>query len=124
MTATPATSVVKASTPVSPEVTNEIVRLIPDLKGTSLEDGIGILRGATVDKFVEASAEMEQQIHAAQQLAADAQNGQSEADQQAAMKHLQQVQLDQAEKIKAIAAQLQVQISAFEQMKAAVPAAK
>jgi hypothetical protein len=35
------------------------------------------------------------------------------------MKHLQQVQLDQAEKIKAIAAQLQAQISAFEDMKAA-----
>ena len=35
------------------------------------------------------------------------------------MKHLQQVQLDQAEKLKQIAAQLQAQISAFEQMKAA-----
>jgi hypothetical protein len=124
VTTTPATSVVKASAPVSPETTNEIVRLIPDVKGTSLEDGIGILRAATVNKFAEAGAEMEKQIHAAQQQVALAQNGQTEAEQQAAMKHLQQVQLDQAEKVKAIAAQLQAQISAFEQMKAAASPAK
>jgi hypothetical protein len=122
VTATPATPVVKAGAPVSPETTNEILRLIPDVKGTSLEDGIGILRTATVNKFVEASAEMEKQIQVTQQQVADAQNGQTEAEQQAAMKHLQQVELDQAEKVKAVAAQLQVQISTFEQMKAAPPA--
>lgn len=122
--AAPSSPVVKAGPPVSPETTNEILRLIPDVKGTSLEDGIGILRAATVNKFSEAGAEMEKQIQAAQQQAADAQSGRSEAEQQAAMKHLQQVQLDQAEKIKAIAAQLQDQISAFEQMKAAPPATK
>ena len=124
VTATPATSIVKASAPVSPETTNEILRLIPDIKGTSLEDGIGIMRAATVNKFAEASAEMEKQIHTAQEQVAKAQNGQTGAEQQAAMKHLQQVELEQAEKIKAIAAQLQVQISAFEQMKAAVPSVK
>jgi hypothetical protein len=124
VTATPATSVVKASAPISPEVTNEIVHLIPDLNGTSLEDGIGILREAAVSKMNEAGAEMEKQIQVAQQQLADAQNGRSDAEQQAAMKHLQQVQLEQAEKLKAIAAQLQAQISVFEQMKAAPPAAK
>ncbi len=122
VTATPATSVAKASPPVSPETTNEILRLIPDVNGTLLQDGIGILRQATVDKFSEAGAEMEKQIQAAQQQASNAQNGGSEAEQQAAMKHLQQVQLEQAEKLKQIAAQLQAQISAFEQMKAGPPA--
>ena len=119
VTAAPASVVVKASAPVSPEVTNEIVRLIPNINSTSLDDGIATLRGATVNKFIEAGAEMQKQIQAAQQQVADAQNGRSEAEQQAAMKHLQQVQLDQAEKIKAIAARLQAQISTFEQMKAA-----
>jgi hypothetical protein len=123
VTATPSSPVVKASPPVSPETTNEILRLIPDVNGTSLEDGIRILREAAVEKFSEAGAEMEKQIQAAQQQASNAQNGQSEAEQQAAMKHLQQVQLDQAEKLKALAAQLQAQVSAFEQMKAAPPAA-
>jgi len=118
VTATTAGPVVKASPPVSPETTNEILRLIPDVNGTSLEDGIGILRRAAVDKFSEAGAEMQKQIQAAQQQVAAAQTGGSEAEQSAAMKHLQQVQLDQAEKIKAIAARLQVQISTFEQMKA------
>ncbi len=122
--AAPSSSAVKASPPVSPETTNEILRLIPNVNGTSLEDGIGILRQAAVDKFSEAGAEMQKQIQVAQQQVADAQNGRSEAEQQVAMKHLQQVQLDQAEKVKAIATQLQAQISAFEQMKAAPPATK
>ena len=120
---TPASPVVKVSEPVSPEITNEILRLIPDVKGTSLEDGIGILRQTAVDKFSDAGAEMEKQIQAAQQQLNDAQNGRSEAEQRAAVKHLQQVQLEQAEKIKALAAQLKAQISVFEQMKAALPAA-
>ena len=120
--ATPSSPVAKASPPVSPETTNEILRLIPDVNGTSLEDGIRILREAAVDKFSEAGAEMEKQIQAAQQQAVNAQNGLSKAEQQAAMKHLQQVQLEQAEKLKALAAQLQAQVSAFEQMKAAPPA--
>ncbi len=124
VTATPSSPIVKAGPAVSPETTNEILRLIPDINGTSLEDGIGTLRQAAVNKFSEAGAEMEKQIQAAQQQASDAQNSQSEAEQQAAMKHLQKVQLEQAEKIKQIASQLQAQISAFEQMKAAPPAAK
>ncbi len=123
--AAPASSApVKASAPIPPEVTNEIVRLIPNINGTSLDDGIATLRAAAVGKFSEAGAEMEKQIHAAQQQVAAAQNGQSEAEQQAAMKHLQQVELDQAEKVKAIAAQLQVQISLFEQMKTAASTVK
>ena len=69
VTATPSTPIVKASAPVSPETTNEILRLIPDINGTSLEDGIGILRQAAVNKFTEAGAEMEKQIQAAQQQA-------------------------------------------------------
>ena len=123
VTAAPSSPPVKASPRVSPETTNEILHLIPDVSGTSLEDGIRILREAAVDKFSEAGAEMEKQIQAAQQQASNAQNGPSEADKQAAMKHLQQVQLEQAEKLKALAAQLQAQVSAFEQMKAVPPAA-
>jgi hypothetical protein len=122
VTTTPSSPVVKARPPASAETTNEILRLIPDVNGTSLEDGIRILREAAVDKFSQAGAEMEKQIQAAQQQASNAQNGPSEAEQQAAMKHLQQVQLEQAEKLKALAAQLQAQVSAFEQMKAAPPA--
>jgi hypothetical protein len=124
VTATPATSIVKASATVSPEVTNEIVRLIPDLKGTSLEDGTRILREATLKEFTAAGIEMEGKLKVAQQQLSDAQNGQSEAEQQDAMKHLQEVQLEQGEKYKQIAARLQDQLAVFQQMKAAPPAAK
>ena len=119
VTAVPASAVVKAGAPVSPEVTNEIVRLIPDPKGTSLEDGTRILREAAFKEFTTTGAQMEDQIKAAQQKLNEAQNGGSEAEQQAAMKHLQQVQLEQGEKYKQIAARLQVQLAVFGQMKAA-----
>ena len=124
VTATPATSVVKASAPVSPEVTNEVVRLIPDLKGTSLEDGTRILREAALQEFTAAGTEMEDKLQVAQQQLSDAQNGQSEAEQQAAMKHLQEVQLEQGNKYKQIAARLQAELAVFEQMKAAASTAK
>jgi hypothetical protein len=124
VTATPATSVVKASAPVSPEVTNEVVRLIPDLKGTSVEDGTRILREAAFEEFTAAGTETENKLQAAQQQLSDAQNGQSEAEQQAAMKHLQEVQLEQGQKYKQIAARLQAELAVFQQMKAAASAAK
>jgi hypothetical protein len=124
VTATPATSVVKASAPVSPEVTNEVVRLIPDLKGTPLEDGTRLLREAAFEEFTAAGIEMENKLQAAQQQLSDAQNGQSEAEQQAAMKHLQEVQLEQGQKYKQIAARLQAELAVFEQMKAAASTAK
>jgi len=124
VTAMPAPSVVKASAPVSPEVTNEIVRLIPDLKGTSLEDGTRILREAALREFTAAGTEMENKLKVAQQQLSDAQNGQSEAEQQAAMKHLQEIQLEQGQKYKQIAARLQAELAVFQQMKAAASAAK
>jgi len=119
VTAKPPAPVAKSSPPVLPETTNDIRQLIPDIPGTSLEDGLGILRLAAVNKMADAGAEMEKQIQAAQQQLANAQNGRSEAEQQAAMQHLQQAQSDRAAKLKQIADQLQAQISAFEQMKAA-----
>jgi ABC-type uncharacterized transport system len=122
--ATPATSVVKASAPVSPEVTNEIVRLIPDLKGTSLEDGTRILREAALQEFTAAGTETEDKLKVAQQQLSDAQNGHSEAEQQAALKHLQEVQLEQGEKYKQIAARLLAQLAVFQQMKAAASTPK
>jgi hypothetical protein len=118
VTATPAAAAVKARAPVSPEITNAVVRLIPDLQGTSLEDGTRILREAAVNDFAAAGAEMEKQLQQAQQQLADAQSGQSEAAQQGAMKHLQDVQLEQGERYKQIAARLQAELDLFQQIKA------
>jgi hypothetical protein len=102
----------------------EVKRAIPNVASVSVDEGTQILRDAALNDFKAAAGEMEIQVREAQQRLSDAQNSQSEAEQQAAMKHLQQVQLDQADKLKAVATRLQAQISAFEQMKAAPPAAK
>lgn len=113
-----------AAAPVSPEVTNDVIRLIPDPQATSVEDGTRILREAAFKEFTSAGAETEKQIQAAQQRLAEAQNGPSEAEQQAALKHLQEVQLAQGETYKKLAARLQAELTLFEQMKAAAPGSK
>jgi hypothetical protein len=67
-----------------------------------------------------AGAELEAQVNAAQQEVARAQNSGSPAELEAAQKHLAQVQLSRAEKLKEIAAHLQLQVAAFQLLKAAV----
>jgi hypothetical protein len=63
---------------------------------------------------------MEAQINAAAQKVVSAQNSGSPAELEAARKKLSQVQLDQTEKLKEVAAHLQLQLDAFQQMKTAV----
>ena len=96
----------------------EVKRAIPDLANTSLEQGSQMLRLQTLAAFTAAAQEMEAQVKAAQQRVVEAKSKGSEADQQAAVKNLQQVQLAQAEKLKEVTARLQSQIKALEQMKA------
>ena len=56
-------------------------------------------------------------VQEAQQRLAQARNGGSEADQQAALAALHKVQAEQADRLKQIAAQLQEQIAALEYLK-------
>jgi hypothetical protein len=107
--------------PISPETTNVIVRLIPDVRNTSLEEGSQILRAAAMQEITTAGAEAESQLELAKQQLADAQNSGSETQQQAALKHLQEVQFEQTEKIRAIAARLQEELTVFQQMKTVAP---
>ena len=93
VTATLAAANARASAPISPDVTNAVARLVPDLKGTSLEEGTRTLRAAAFEEFTAAGTEMETKLQAAQQQLSAAQTGGSEAEQQAALKQLQEVQL-------------------------------
>ncbi len=97
----------------------EVRALIPDLAAVSVEEGTRILREAAVKDFKAAAKEMEAQVKEAEQRLTQAQNSGSEADQQAAMKHLQQVQAGQTEKLKQIAARSKAQVDTFQQLKAA-----
>ena len=117
VTAPPATAAVPARPPAFPEATNDVRRLIPNLAGTSLEEGNRRLREAALQALTAAGAEMEKQVQAAQQQLADAQNSGSESEQQAALQRVQQVQLAQAEKYKQIAGRLQAQLAVFQQWK-------
>ncbi len=98
---------------------NEVRALIPNLAAVSLEEGTRILRDAALKDFRAAAKEMGAQVKEAEQRLTQAQNGGSEADQQAAIKHLQQVQAQQTEKLKQIAARSKAQIDTFQQLKAA-----
>ena len=111
--------VVAKSVPLTPAITNEILRLIPDINAASPEDANRIFHQDFVNQCAKAGAEMEAQINVAAQQVVKAQNSGSPADLEAARKKLSQVQFDQTEKLKEVAAHLQLQLDAFQQMKAA-----
>ena len=97
----------------------EVKALVPNLADVSVKAGKQILQEAALKDFTAAAQEMQTQVKEAKQRLTQAQNGGSSAEQQAAMKHLQQVQAEQNEKVKQIAARSKAQIDAFQQLKAA-----
>ena len=124
VTAAASPPVARPSPAISSEVTNAVRRLIPDIGTTSLEEGTQILRAAAVQELTAAGAEANRQVELAKQQLAEAQNGGSEAAQQAAQKNVEQVQLEQAEKVRAIAARLQQELDIWQQLKAAATPAR
>jgi hypothetical protein len=109
--------------PLTPAITNEILRLIPNLNAASPEDANRIFRQDFLNQCAKAGAEMEAQINAAAQEVVKAQNSGSPVDLDAARKKLSQVQFEQTEKLKDVAAHLQLQLDAFQQMKGAAATA-
>jgi hypothetical protein len=97
----------------------EVRSLITNVAGVSVQQGKEILQDAALKDFTAAAKEMQMQVKEAEQRLTQAQNGGSDAEQQAAMKHLQQVQAEQTEKLKQIAARSKTQIDTFQQLKAA-----
>ncbi len=106
-----------SESPPDAAVVAEVRRLIPNLGSVSLADGKQILRDAALKEIKEATDETQQRVKAAQQRISQAQTGGSEAEQQAALKQLQQVQRKQTEQIKELAARAEVRIQALEQIK-------
>ena len=104
---------------VNTNAVKEVRALIPDLTAVSVEEGSKILREAALKDFKAAASELEAQVKEAQQRLAAAQGSGSETNLQAAVKYLQQVQAEQTEKLKQIAARSKAQIDALQQIKAA-----
>lgn len=111
-------SVTAATPEINTNAVQEIRGLIPNLGDVSVEEGTRILREAALKDFTAAAKEMETQVKEAEQRLTQAKNGGSDADQQAAIKQLQQVQAEQTEKLKQIAARSQAQIDTLQQLKA------
>ena len=115
----PAAAAALAPSEINTNAVQEVKALVPNLGTVSVEEGTRILREAALKDFTAATKEMETQIKEAEQRLTQAQNGGSDADQQAARKHLQQIQTEQVEKLKQIAARSKAQIDALQQLKAA-----
>jgi hypothetical protein len=96
----------------------EVRRAIPNLDSVSLEAGTRLLREAAASEFARAAQELEARLRQAEQNLVQAQSNHSEAEEQAALKQLQQVQAEQADKLKQIAARSQAQIQALTRLKA------
>jgi hypothetical protein len=96
----------------------EVRALIPDISGVSLEAGRQVLQDAAYKEFAAAAKEMQAQAKDAEQRLAEARKTGTEAERQAALQYLQQLQAQQAEKLKEIAARARAQIETFEQIKA------
>lgn len=104
---------------LTPAITNEIRRLIPNIAATTPEEAERIFHDDFMKQCAKAGTEMEAQINAAAQKVVQAQKSDSAVELAAARKQLSQVQFAQTEKLKEVAAHFQLQLAAFQQMKAA-----
>jgi hypothetical protein len=102
--------------PINPDAIEEVKQAIPNFASVSVEDGENILRAAALKEFSAAAKEMDVQVKEAQQQLLQAENGQSAAEQQAAMKNVQQIQAAATEKLQQIAARLHAQIAALKSL--------
>lgn len=101
----------------SPEIISSIQRLVPDVNATSIDDANRIFHEDYLKQCAAAGQELETQISAASAQVVQAQNNGSAADLEKARNHLLQIQLSQGEKLKEIAAHLQIEMAVFQQMK-------
>jgi hypothetical protein len=114
----PTQKFVEPPVPVGAAAIEDVKRTLPNYASLSLDQGTEILRQAALNKYAAAAQELQSQVARAQTELSQAES-KSPADQQAAMKHLQQVQAEQSLKLQQIGGQLQTQITALKQLKTA-----
>ena len=101
----------------SQEIVSSIHQLVPDVNATSLADADRIFHDDFLKQCVAASQKFQEEINTATEQVTRAQSNGSAADEETARKQLQELQLTQGEKLKALAARLQIQLAVFQQMK-------
>jgi hypothetical protein len=113
----PAQPVAANQPPISPAAIEEVKQAVPNFASVSVEDGEKILRMAALKEFSAAAKEMNGQVKKAQEQLLQAESGLSDAEQQAAMKQVQQTQTAAAENLQQVAARLDAQIAALKSLK-------
>jgi hypothetical protein len=101
----------------SVEVVAALKNELPDIATLTVEEGSQRLRDAALERFKSAVAEMQVQLQKAQQQLANARERGSASAIEAATKNLQQVQMNQADELKRISAELQSQIEVLTHIK-------
>ena len=94
-------------------------RAIPNLDTVSVEEGSRLLRAAAVTRFEQASQEIQARVKPAEEHFVQAQNSQSEAEQEEALKALEQVRKEQTKKIEDSPSGAKAQVEALQQLKGA-----
>lgn len=113
---TPASPVASSAQEPDKATVEEVKRSLPELATMSLEQGKQALREKAMKDFTSTAKEMEARVKQAQERIVAAKS-QGEAEQQVALKELQQVQAEQTQKLKEIAQKLQDEINALEALK-------
>ena len=96
-----------------------VKRAIPNVKSATLESGTRILRKAAVAEFQQTVEDFRARQKQAEQDLIKGQNKLSDEQRKIAMKQLQELQAEQIEKLKQIAANSRAQIDTFQQLKGA-----
>ncbi|NOS69145.1 MAG: hypothetical protein HOP33_04365 [Verrucomicrobia bacterium] len=103
--------------PIDPAISEELLRMFPNLASQSFDDAAKILRESALAEFTAAVRAMQLKVQETEKQLAAAQGNKSEAEQQAAMKQLRAVQDVETKKLDEITSRLQTRIKVLERLK-------
>jgi hypothetical protein len=101
-----------------PEMIAAVKKAVTNIDAVSAEEGASIIRQANLDELAGTVLDMDTKIKAAESAYQQAETNHSEADQQAARAQIQQLQAEQAAKLKKLFAKTQAEVQAFQLLKA------
>jgi hypothetical protein len=114
----PAPASTELSLEPDPQKLESVRRVIPDPQTVSVEDGTRLLREAAMKEFTAAVSESQTRLREAQERLAKAQQNGTAAEQETAIRELQETQAEQTRKLKEIAAAAEARMQAFRFLRA------
>lgn len=117
--AQPSRPFIQGHPPVDAAAIDEVKQLVPKFTTLSLADGQQMLQDAMLKKFQETAKDTDAQVNQAEQQITRLQISGSADELQAARKHLEEIKAQGTGKLQQIAARLQTDIAALQQLKGA-----